>query len=42
MSVQDADYMAWLEAQEKRGAYADDIAYWKQQFSGPDAGQPTL
>lgn len=38
LTVQDSDYMAWLQQQEQRGAFASSQAYWREHFAAQSAG----
>lgn len=38
LTVQDSDYMAWLQQQEQRGAFASSQFYWREHFSAHGAG----
>ena len=41
LTVQDSDYMAWLQQQEDQGAFRESQAFWREQLSAPDLGAYT-
>lgn len=38
LTVQDSDYMAWLQQQEIQGAYMESYAYWQNHFAALNPG----
>lgn len=38
LTVQDSDYMAWIQQQENQGAYSESHAYWQKQFAALNSG----